>query len=52
VKALLGKLAKKIMNDPEGKKQLHEFISRSSRESGLIILSNGKKYKIYTSRTI
>lgn len=49
MKALLGNLAKKIKHDPQGNEQLRLFISTSSKESELITLSDGKKYRI--SRT-
>jgi hypothetical protein len=49
MKALLGSLAKKIKDDPSGNKQLRAFISSSSKDSELITLSNGKKYRISTS---
>lgn len=46
MKALLGNLAKKIKRDPKGSEQLRLFISTSSKESELITLSDGKKYRI------
>jgi hypothetical protein len=48
MKALLGNLAKIIKNDPDGKKQLKDYISNSSQDS-VITLSDGKKYKISNS---
>ena len=49
MKALLGSLAKKIKGDPLGSKQLRAFISSSSKDSEVITLSNGKKYRVSTS---
>ncbi|MBQ4833546.1 hypothetical protein J8L70_09875 [Pseudoalteromonas sp. MMG010] len=49
MKALLGSLAKKIKGDPLGSKQLRSFISSSSKDSEVITLSNGKKYRVSTS---
>jgi len=49
MKALLGSLAKKIKGDPSGNEQLKAFISSSSKESEVITLSNGKKYRVSTS---
>lgn len=49
MKALLGHLAKKIKGDPQGSKQLKEFLSSSSNESEVITLSNGKKYRVSTT---
>jgi hypothetical protein len=49
MKALLGKLAEKIKGDPSGNEQLKAFISSSSKESEVITLSNGKKYRVSTS---
>ena len=49
MKALLGKLAEKIKGDPSGNKQLKAFISNSSKQSQVITLSNGKKYRVSTS---
>ncbi|MBB1300994.1 hypothetical protein H5183_06565 [Pseudoalteromonas sp. SR44-8] len=48
MKALLGNLAKIVKGDPSGNRQLREFISSSSKESTVITLSNGKKYRIST----
>lgn len=49
MKALLGSLAKKIKEDPLGRKQLKAFISSGLKDSGTIVLSSGKKYRISTS---
>ena len=49
MKALLGNLAKIIKGDVKGNKQLKAFISDSSKESEIITLSNGKKYRVTTS---
>ncbi len=51
MKALLGSLAKKIKGDPSGNEQLKAFISNGSKDSEVIILSNGKKYRVSTSPT-
>lgn len=49
MKALLGDLAKKIKDDVRGNKELREFLSDSTKESQVITLSNGKKYRVSTS---
>ncbi|ATC84170.1 MULTISPECIES: hypothetical protein [Pseudoalteromonas] len=49
MKALLGSLAKKIKGDPLGSEQLRAFISSGSKDSEVITLSNGKKYRVSTS---
>jgi hypothetical protein len=49
MKALLGNLAKKIKGDVKGNKELKAFISSGSKESEVITLSNGKKYRVSTS---
>ena len=49
MKALLGSLAKKIKGDPLGSEQLRAIISSSSKDSEVITLSNGKKYRVSTS---
>lgn len=41
MKALLGKFAKVIKNDPAGNRQLREFIQSITSEPQVIILSNG-----------
>ncbi|MCK8123866.1 hypothetical protein MTF66_02570 [Pseudoalteromonas sp. 2CM39R] len=48
MKALLGSLAKIIKSDSSGNQQLRQFISSSSKESTVITLSNGKKYRVST----
>lgn len=49
MKALLGDFAKKIKDDVRGNKELKEFLSDSTKESQVITLSNGKKYRVSTS---
>lgn len=49
MKALLGELAKKIKSDVRGNKELRNFLSDSTKESQVITLSNGKKYRVSTS---
>ncbi|MEA3380450.1 hypothetical protein [Alteromonas sp.] len=49
MKALLGDLAKKIKDDVRGNKELREFLSDSTKESQVITLSDGKKYRVSTS---
>lgn len=49
MKALLGKFAKVIKNDPAGNRQLREFIQSSTSEPQVIILSDGSKFRVSTS---
>nr|WP_283622484.1 hypothetical protein [Alteromonas macleodii] len=49
MKALLGDLAKKIKDDVRGNKELREFLSDSTKESQVITLSDGRKYRVSTS---
>ena len=49
MKALLGDLAKKIKDDVRGNKELREFLSDSTKESQVISLSDGRKYRVSTS---
>ena len=46
MKALLGDLAKKIKDDVRGNKELREFLSDSTKESQVITLSDGRKYRV------
>lgn len=48
MKALLGDLAKKIKDDVRGNKELREFLSDSTKESQVITLSDGRKYRVST----
>ena len=49
MKALLGDLAKKIKDDVRGNKEGREFLSDSTKESQVITLSDGRKYRVSTS---
>ena len=46
MKALMGKLAEKILADPKGKVEMSKFLSQSSDEPYTIKLSDGTKYEI------
>lgn len=50
MKALMGKLVKTIKSDPQGNKELKNFIAQGSTSSSdTITLSDGKKYRISTT---
>lgn len=46
MKALMGKLAEKIMVDPQGRIEMSKFISHSADEPYTIKLSDGSEYEI------
>ena len=50
MKALMGKLAAKILNDPQGRKQLTRLVHKGYTE-GTVTLSNGEKYTVTVCRT-
>lgn len=49
MKALMGKIAKEILNDPKGKEELKQFV-KSGSDSKKIQLSNGKNYTITSEK--
>ena len=46
MKALMGKLAKKIMADPQGNIEMSKFITQSADKPYTIKLSDGSEYEI------
>jgi hypothetical protein len=49
MQALLGKCAAIIRKDPQGQKQLKDFMIHGKDETGIITLSDGKKFRISRS---